>query len=548
MKQGGRIMRLNKEGLQDRQWWLDRGYQLPEYDREAVAKATKAHPVWIHFGVGNIFRAFMAEAAQKLLNQGLMGQGIIGAEGFDDEIIENVSRPCDDYSIAVTLCGDGSVKKSVTGSITRSLCLNRAKTGEFWQLEAVFSNPSLQMASFTITEKGYSLSRENALLPEVASDLKAGPKRSESYLGKVAALLYTRFKAGAYPLAMVSMDNCSHNGERLAHAMEVFAKGWEENGLADRGFYSYVCISGKVTFPWTMIDKITPRPSDDVQKILEADGLEGMTPVVTKKHTYVAPYVNAEESQYLVIEDAFPAGRPPLEKAGIIFTDRATVELTEQMKVCTCLNPLHTALAIFGCLLGYEKICDEMKDEQLNALVRGIGYKEGLPAAADPGILKPVDFLDTVVDVRLPNPFMPDTPQRIATDTSQKLSIRFGGTIRAYMEDPGLDVHSLRLIPLVLAGWLRYLTGIDDKGNAMALSPDPVAKDIAPYVCGLEGQPAEMVMEKLSPVLKNTEIFGVDLFKAELAALVCQDFCAMNQGPGAVRKTLKDVLALAKEG
>src|SRR5699024_1963002 len=118
---------------------------------------------------------------------------------------------------------------------------------------------------------------------------------------------------------MVSMDNCSHNGERLAHAMEVFAKGWEENGLADRGFYSYVCTSGKVTFPWTMIDKITPRPSDDVQKILEADGLEGMTPVVTKKHTYAAPYVNAEESQYLVIEDAFPAGRPPLEKAGIIF-------------------------------------------------------------------------------------------------------------------------------------------------------------------------------------------------------------------------------------
>lgn len=541
-------MRLNKECLKNRQWWLDRGYQLPEYDREAVVQETRKHPVWIHFGVGNIFRAFMGEAAQTLLNQGCMCQGIIGAEGFDDEIIERINRPCDDYSIAVTLCGDGSVKKSVTGSITQSLCLNRKKAGEFRQLEDIFSNPSLQMASFTITEKGYSLSRENTLLPEVASDLKAGPESSESYLGKVAALLYTRFKAGAYPLAMVSMDNCSHNGERLEQAMKVFAKGWEENGLADEGFCHYVCDSGKVTFPWTMIDKITPRPSHAVEKILEADGLEDMAPVVTKKHTYVAPYVNAEESQYLVVEDAFPAGRPPLEKAGIIFTDRATVELTERMKVCTCLNPLHTALAIFGCLLGYEKICDEMKDEQLNALVRGIGYKEGLPAAADPGILKPVDFLDTVVDVRLPNPFMPDTPQRIATDTSQKLAIRFGGTIRAYMEAPALDVHSLRLIPLVLAGWLRYLTGIDDKGNAMALSPDPMAEDVSSYVRGLEGQPVKVVMEKLSPVLKNGEIFGVDLFQADLARLVCQDFCAMDQGPGAVRRTLKEVLALTKEG
>ena len=522
----------------DKAQWEEKGYTLPKFDIEAVKQKTHDEPTWIHFGAGNIFRAFPAAMLQKVLDNGEYDRGVIVAEGFDYEIIDKAYAPYNNMSLLVLLKSDGSIEKRVVASVTESLKADKQFEADWNRLAEIFVNPSLEMVSFTITEKGYSV---------VDADLERGLE-PQFIMGKVTALMLKRFEAGAYPVTIQSMDNCSHNGERLAHAMEVFAKGWEENGLADRGFYSYVCTSGKVTFPWTMIDKITPRPSDDVQKILEADGLEGMTPVVTKKHTYAAPYVNAEESQYLVIEDAFPAGRPPLEKAGIIFTDRETVELTEQMKVCTCLNPLHTALAIFGCLLGYEKICDEMKDEQLNALVRGIGYKEGLPAAADPGILKPVDFLDTVVDVRLPNPFMPDTPQRIATDTSQKLSIRFGGTIRAYMEDPGLDVHSLRLIPLVLSGWLRYLTGIDDKGNAMALSPDPVAKDIAPYVCGLEGQPAEMVMEKLSPVLKNTEIFGVDLFKAELAALVCQDFCAMNQGPGAVRQTLKDVLALAKEG
>lgn len=95
------------------------------------------------------------------------------------------------------------------------------------------------------------------------------------------------------------------------------------------------------------------------------------------------------------------------------------------MKVCTCLNPLHTALAVFGCLLDYNLISAEMKNETLVKLVEGIGYKEGLPVVVNPGILDPKEFIDTVLKVRVPNPFMPDTPQRIATDTSQKLAIPF---------------------------------------------------------------------------------------------------------------------------
>ncbi len=99
---------------------------------------------------------------------------------------------------------------------------------------------------------------------------------------------------------------------------------------------------------------------------------------------------------------------------------RETVDKVEKMRVCTCLNPLHTCLAIFGCLLGYTKISDEMKDRELVKLVETVGYQEGLPVVVNPGILDPKEFLDTVLRVRVPNPFMPDTPQRIATDTSQK--------------------------------------------------------------------------------------------------------------------------------
>lgn len=184
-----------------------------------------------------------------------------------------------------------------------------------------------------------------------------------------------------------------------------------------------------------MIDKITPRPDAQVEEILKTDGVEELNPVVTAKNTYIAPFVNAEETQYLVIEDDFPNGRQKLEECGILFTDRETVDKVEKMKVCTCLNPLHTCLAIFGCLLGYRKISDEMKDRELVKLVETVGYQEGLPVVINPGILNPKEFLDTVLKVRLTNPFIPDTPQRIATDTSQKLAIRFGETIKEYEAD-----------------------------------------------------------------------------------------------------------------
>ena len=95
-------------------------------------------------------------------------------------------------------------------------------------------------------------------------------------------------------------------------------------------------------------------------------------------------------------------------------TDRDTVNNTERMKVTTCLNPLHTALAVYGCLLGYTHIAEEMKDKQLKALVEKIGYQEGMPVVVNPKILDPQDFIHEVIDVRLPNPFIPDMPQRIA--------------------------------------------------------------------------------------------------------------------------------------
>ena len=534
-------MKLSNNGIKNRAQWEEKGYSLPTYDREAVCARTAEAPMWVHFGAGNIFRAFQAAVADKLLADGVIDRGIIVAEGFDYEIIEKMNRPANDLSVLVTLKADGSIEKKVIGSVTESRMLDSDNEKEFARLCEIFENPSLQMTSFTITEKGYSLTNAvGETLDAVAADFKNGFERPISYMGKVAALLYARYKKGAYPIAMISTDNCSHNGDKLKAAVSAYAKVWCENGLCDGGFYEYVCDPRKVSFPWSMIDKITPRPDGAVMDMLAADGLEDCGFTVTSRNTYVAPFVNAEECEYLVIEDAFPAGRPALEKGGVIFTDRETVDKVEKMKVCTCLNPLHTALAVFGCLLGYEKISDEMKDEDLLAMIKEIGYTEGLPVVTDPGVIEPRSFIDTVVGVRLPNPFMPDTPQRIATDTSQKLSVRFGETVKKYIAE-GRELSSLRVIPVVFAGWLRYLTAIGDDGEAFTLSPDPLMDQVRPYVEGLTlGGKADRA--GLMPLLKNEKIFGSDLEAIGLADRVIDLFDRMMAGKGAVRETLREVI------
>lgn len=535
-------MQLNKIGLQDRPAWEKAGYKLPEFDREAVRKNTMENPFWIHFGAGNIFRAFQANVVQNLLNKGVLDRGLIVAEGYDYEIIGKMNVPHDDYSILVTLKADGSVEKTVVGSVVESLTADSENDRDFSRLKEIFQKDSLKMVSFTITEKGYSLvNGKGEQLPSVKADMECGPKKPESYIGKIAALLYERYLSEEKPVAMVSMDNCSHNGSRLYEAVAAFARAWEENGTVKKGFLAYVNDKEKVSFPWTMIDKITPRPDPSVKEILEKDGVEQLDQIVTSKNTYAAPFVNAEECEYLVIEDAFPNGRPDLESGGILFTARETVDKVEKMKVCTCLNPLHTSLAVFGCLLGYDLISKEMKDPALKKLVEVIGYEEGLPVVINPGILDPEKFIDEVLNVRIPNPFMPDTPQRIATDTSQKLAIRFGETVKAYQKSEQLNIKDLKMIPLVFAGWIRYLAGVDDNGNAFTLSPDPMLDTLLPLIKELKLGEESDVHRILKPLLSDEQIFGINVYDVGMGELVESYVKEMTAGPGAVRNLLNKV-------
>lgn len=525
-------MKLSLSSIQNnKEAW--KGYHLPAYDPAVIAANTKAKPQWMHFGSGNIFRIFPAALCQRLIEKGVMDTGIVCCEGYDDEIVTRCFRPYDNLTVGVTLNADGSIEKEVIGSMAESLTMLNDSAA----IAEVFCEPSLQMVSFTITEKGYSLrNAAHELMPAVQADMENGPENCRSFMAQLTAMCIRRFRTCGTPLALVSMDNCSHNGEKLQKAVMEIASAWRDNGHISEEEYAY--LENKVAFPWSMIDKITPRPNPSVEKQLLADGLEDISPFETAKHTFTAAFVNAEKPQYLVIEDSFPNGRPPLEQAGVIITTRDVVNKVEKMKVCTCLNPLHTCLAVYGCIFGYESIAAEMKDEELSRFITRMSHEEGMPFVVNPGVIDPEQFLNEVLTVRFPNPFMPDTPQRIATDTSQKLSIRFGETIKAYIASPDHEASELRLIPLVLAGWLRYLIGVDDAGKPFACSPDPLLEAMQAHLAGMT-LGGEIDAKKLRPILSDASVFAVDLYECDLAGKVIDYFKELMAGPGAVRATLK---------
>ncbi|MDA3958399.1 mannitol dehydrogenase family protein [Oceanispirochaeta sp.] len=528
-------MKLNLQDIQRKEEWTGKGYVLPSFDIEKMKKASRETPTWVHFGAGNIFRAFIAVLQQRLLNEGKVETGIIVCETFDEEIVHKAYRAFDNLAVAVTLKGNGDIQKEVIASLSESL----VPSEDYARMEEVLCAPSLQILSLTITEKGYALKDDKGLyFPWIKPDIENFDRQPVSTIGIITRLLLSRYKTGAFPLALVSMDNCSHNGTLLKKAVLEYAEIWRAQGHLDQGFLDYLTDENKISFTWSMIDKITPRPSEIVQKQFVEDGLEGMDIIITSKKTYVSPFVNAEESQYLAIEDHFPNGKPALEETGVLFSDKETIDKIEKMKVCTCLNPLHTVLAVFGCLLGYDSISAEMKDPLLKGFIEKLGYGEGMPVVVDPGIMNAEDFIRDSIEVRFPNPFVPDTPQRIATDTSKKISVRFGETMKAYIEQGKTDLSFLTYIPLFMAGWLRYLMAVDDKGQAFDLSPDPNLDMVQPFVKSFSLGYSGGVHEELKDLLSNAGIFGIDLYQYHLGEKVEAFFLEMLEGPGAIGKTL----------
>lgn len=534
------MLQLNYEGLKNRDAWEKADVRLPDFNPEALAEKTDSRPKWLHIGPGNIFRGYVAVLAQQLIESGEMDTSIVVASPTGPSTPESQYWPFDNLALQVKMFADGKLEKTVVGSIAKAVDAQDAESVNLLRQMAEYSG--LQLISFTITEKGYQIrGMDGSYQKTVQADIDAGPDAAcyGSAMSLVTALLWRRFNSSRAPIALVSMDNFSHNGDKLKDSVRTIAAEWQKQGRVTEEFEAWISADRVVAFPWSVIDKITPGPDKRVADMLLDQGLAVGRLGKSRSGSPAAGFVNAEAAEYLVIEDLFPNGRPAFESVGVYMSDRETVDKFEKMKVCSCLNPLHTAMAVIGCLLKFDTISSEMQDKAIVDYIKGIGYTESLPYVADPGIVEPKAFLDTIIEERLPNPYIPDTPQRIATDTSQKVGIRFGETIRRYAEAG--EVDRLRFIPFAIASWCRYLLGLDDDGEAFDVSPDPLLEDLQAYLkdCKL-GEAVDLKV--LEPILSHEELFRNNLIEVGLGDRILGYFNQMTEGPGAVRKSLEKLI------
>ena len=223
--------------------WEELGVEhSPAFDHAAMTAATKEHPIWVHFGAGNIFRGFIAALQQRLLNEGLADRGIIAADTFDYDIIDKIYTPYDNLTMNVTLNPDGTTSREIIGSIAEGLRADSSDAAMMARFKEIFTDPGLQMISFTITEKGY------ALLPSGRQpDARCPGRHRRGPRPRTPCHEHGRRPvAGAFPercrsLAVVSMDNCSHNGEKLQTKRDDHCHrlGWRRAMLA-QDFLDYL--------------------------------------------------------------------------------------------------------------------------------------------------------------------------------------------------------------------------------------------------------------------------------------------------------------------
>ncbi|WP_124039445.1 mannitol dehydrogenase family protein [Neoactinobaculum massilliense] len=530
-------MKLNLKSISADGELAKAGIKVPEFDVSAVQERARKEPRWIHLGPGNIFRIFLARIADDALAAGDYWP-ITGVVPMDPKEQDLQLTPFDNLTLGVILNPDGSRDERVIAGMAESLSWQREADWE--RLTKLMADPSVTLMTFTVTEKGYSIQDSHGNVTDAVKDAFNGDPyaRNANTMVSVAALLAHRYREGAAPITLLSTDNFSHNGDKLRDSILTVATGWVEAGKMEQGFADWVSDSSKVAFPISVIDKITPRPSEEVSEALATAGFEDMG-IDHVGRTPVAGFVNSEPTEYLIVEDNFAADRPKLENYGVIITDRETCDAFESMKVSSCLNPLHTALAISGVLLHFPTIDSEMRDADLSALVHRLGWKETLPVATNPGIVKPEDFLGEVLEQRFPNRYLPDSPARIAMDTSQKLPIRYGVPVKEHIKR-GTDLDSLVAIPLVFALWARYLMQVDDEGKEFEPSSDPLYDELHEYVKDIKLGEDTDVHAHLQPIFSNAAIFGVDLYTTPLGAKAEALFSRLIAGPGAIRTTIHE--------
>ncbi|RMH47455.1 MAG: mannitol dehydrogenase family protein [Alphaproteobacteria bacterium] len=419
----------------------------------------------VHLGVGAFHRAHQAVYTDAAL-------AAAGGEWRIDGIALRSTRIADalnpqDGLYTLLERGENGAAARVIGSIRRVIAAARDPQAALAALAA----PETRIVSLTVTEKAYGIDRARGAValdhPAIAADL-ASPRRPQGVLGLLCEGLRLRRERGVAPFTVLCCDNLPDNGGLLRLGLVDFAARLD-SALAQ-------WIGSRVAFPSTMVDRITPAPTEETR--LLARRLIGLVDLAA---------VEAEPFAQWVIEDDFPGGRPAWEQGGAIFA--ADVAPFEAMKL-RMLNGSHSLMAYAGLLCGHRHVRDVMRDAALARLVRR--HLGAAAATLDPTRGIDPDRYAEALMRRFANPAIAHELAQIAMDGTEKLPQRIVA--------PALHAlthgQPLRPFAFAVAAWMRFCLGRGDDGTRHDLH-DPRAETIAAVVRGA-GDDARAIFRGLS--------------------------------------------------
>jgi len=458
--------RLNKNVIAD----LPKDIILPSYDRSALK------PGIVHLGIGAFHRAHQAFYTEAALNRFGGDWGIIGSS-LRSASVRDQLVPQDCLYTLVERSGDGE-KLQIIGAVLDTLVGPENPAA----LVAQMADANIKIVSLTITEKGYchdpATGNLNLAHPDIIHDLEH-LDAPVSAIGFLVAALKQRFDHKQKAFTLLSCDNLPNNGEVLEKVVTQFAQKISQE-------FS-VWIKANATFPCTMIDRIVPATTDDDRRDIEARmGVRDEGMVVCEPFTQ------------WVVEDKFADGRPEWDKVGVLLVE--DVRVFEKIKL-RLLNGAHSTMAYTGYLSGFQYISEVMEQPAFVNLVKTYMAREAGETVVAPAGFD-IEAYKQQLRERFSNKALKHRTWQIAMDGSQKLPQRLLETLREQLAGNG----HIDILCLGVAAWIRYVSGVDEKGAAIEVS-DPLAKELRAACDANQGNPAGMV----KAVVSIQKVFGADL-------------------------------------
>jgi mannitol 2-dehydrogenase len=412
---------------------------IPAYDRAALT------PGIVHFGEGNIHRAHQAGELDALLNKGLgrdwalLGAGVLPSDAAMRDVLTG-----QDFLTTVVEQSAADSAARVTGPMIGFL-----PVGDAIATIVALTDPAIRIVSLTITEGGYCIDPATGAFnpdhPAMVADA-ARPDAPQSVFGLIAAALRARRAKGIPAFTVMSCDNIPHNGHVARDAVAGLARLWN----AEFGDW----VAANVAFPSGMVDRITPATSDRERTMLrDGFGIEDAFPVF------------CEDFTQWVLEDNFPAGRPPLEDVGVQFVPDVTPY--ELMKI-RILNGGHAVIAYPAGLMDIHFVHEAMEHPLIDAFLTKLEQGEIIPTVPAPPGMVLAEYFQTI-RARFANPKIGDTVARLCFDGSNRQPKFIIPTIA----DRVASGHGAAGLALESALWCRYCAGTTDSGAAIeANDPD----------------------------------------------------------------------------